>query len=252
MRILFFLLAAFNAYADDADTRAPFITTPDAVVERMLGLAGTQPSDLVMDLGSGDGRIVIAAARRFGARGIGIEIDQRLVERSRGHARDAGVAHAVEFVHGDVLRADISRATVVTVYLLPALLDKLKPKFLSELQPGARIVTHGFRMSGWTPDRADTVSLGDPHPDQGTRSSIYLWVVPAEVRGLWRGGGRELRVEQNYQEIEVAGARGARLTGRDISWQFEGAAFYGRVEGDRMEGELVMPDGRREALVLSR
>ena len=242
---------ALAALAED-DLRAPFITTPDTVVERMLELAGTQASDVVMDLGSGDGRIVITAARKFGARGVGIEIDRRLVEQSRGYAREAGVADAVEFIHGNVLTAELSPASVVTIYLLPGLLDKLKPRFMAELRPGTRIVTHGFRMSGWEPDRTDNVPLKEHHPGQGMLSKVYLWVVPAEVRGVWRGDGREVRINQNYQRIDVEGTTGAQLSGRVIAWQLKDARFTGTVEGDRMTGELVMPDGRRQTLVLSR
>src|ERR1700752_4009252 len=137
-------LAAFAGKADENDWRVPFITTPGDVVERMLELAGTRPGDLVLDLGSGDGRIVIAAARKFGARGLGIELDEKLVERSRHNARLAEVADRVSFVHGDVLVSDISRASVVTVYLLPSLLDRLQPRFVDELQPGTRIVSAAF------------------------------------------------------------------------------------------------------------
>jgi len=252
LRILFFLLAALNAYADDADTRAPFITTPEEVVERMLELAGTGPSDVVMDLGSGDGRIVIAAARKFGARGIGVELDRRLVEAARRNAQRAGVGERVRFVQDDVLTADLAPASVVTIYLLPGLIGKLQPRLLAELAPGTRIVAHAFGMSGWAPDRTETLRISEPHPGQGPESRLFLWVVPAQARGLWRGGGREVRIEQNHQQIDVAGAREARLSGRSISFDFADARFTGIVQGDAIAGELVKPDGRREALVLSR
>src|SRR5256885_2975340 len=132
------LALATAAHADENDWRVPFITTPGDVVERMLELAGTQSDDLVADLGSGDGRIVIAAARKYGARGLGIELDQKLVDESRENARKAGVADRVSFVQGDVLAADFSKASVVTVYLLPGLIGQLEPRFLSELKPGTR------------------------------------------------------------------------------------------------------------------
>jgi precorrin-6B methylase 2 len=242
----------FPAKADDANVRAPFITTPESVVERMLELAGTRPADVVMDLGSGDGRIVIAAAQKFGARGIGIELDRGLVEQSRRNAQLAKVADRVSFVHGDVLTADLSPASVVTVYLLPGLIGKLEPRFIYELKPGTRIVAHAFGMAGWKPDRTETLRIAAPHPGQGPESKLYLWVVPAEVRGLWRGDGRELRIAQNYQQIEIDGANEARLSGRNISWRLREARFTGVVEGDRMTGELVAADGRRQALALSR
>jgi precorrin-6B methylase 2 len=224
-------LAAFAGKADENDWRVPFITTPGDVVERMLELAGTRPGDLVADLGSGDGRIVIAAARKYGARGLGIELDGKLAETSRENARRAGVADRVTIVQGDVLTADFSAATVVTVYLLPDLIGRLEPRLL-QLKPGTRIVSHAFRMASWRPDRTQTMRVTQPHPGQGDESTFYLWVVPADVRGTWSGGGRRLRIEQNYQEIEVDGAAG-KLSGDDIAW----GGFRGRVQGERIVGD---------------
>jgi len=189
----------------------------------------------VIDLGSGDGRIVIAAAQKFGARGLGIELDAALVQKSREHARAANVAERASFVQGDVLVADISPATVVTVYLLPGLMGKLQSRFINELAPGTRIVSHEFTMAGWLPDRTETVRLKAPHRGQGNQSRLYLWVVPADVRGVWRGPDMRLRIEQSYQRIDVEGARAATLSGRDISWD----NFKGRVEGNRIVGELA-------------
>ncbi len=230
--------AAAAAQADEVEWRVPFITTPSEVVERMLELAGTGSGDLVVDLGSGDGRIVIIAAQKYGARGLGIELDQRLVEKSRANARAANVADRVTFVQGDVLASEISQATVVTVYLLPSLIGQLQPRFIGELKPGTRIVSHAFSMAGWKPDRKQTVRLAKPHPGQGDESTLYLWVVPADVRGVWRGGGQRLRIEQNYQEIDVEGATEASLSGSEISWIGKDMEFRGRVEGDRIVGDL--------------
>src|SRR5260370_4573745 len=158
------LAFATAAYADENDWRVPFITTPGEVVERMLELAGTRAGDLVADLGSGDGRIVIAAARKYGARGLGIELDAALAAASRKNAAAAGVADRVNIVQGDVLTADFSQASVVMVYLLPNLMSQLQPRFVSELKPGTRIVSHSFRMTGWRPDRADNIRIAHPHP----------------------------------------------------------------------------------------
>jgi len=248
LRIAFLLvvLVCLESSAEDGERRPPFISTPSDVVERMLQLAGTQPGDLVVDLGSGDGRIVIAAAQRFGARGLGIELDQKLLEKSRHNARLAKVADRVSFVHGDVLVSDISKASVVTVYLLPSLIDRLQPRFVDELQPGTRIVSHAFAMAGWKPDRAQTVRVTQPHPGQGDESTLYLWIVPAEARGLWQGGDLRLRIHQNYQDIEVEGTQAgkpvaisrATLTGSDIAWESASGRFRGRVEGGRILGEL--------------
>ena len=231
-------VAATLAQADENEWRPPFITTPPEVVERMLEMAGTRADDLVVDLGSGDGRIVIAAARKYGARGLGIELDGNLVRRSRENAEAARVADKVRFVEGDVLVADISQASVVTVYLLPELMGKLQARFIDELAPGTRIVSHAFGMAGWAPDASGTVKLTQRHPGQGDESTLHLWIVPANVRGVWRAPGLQLRIEQNYQQIDVEGASRARLSGREISWD----GFQGRVDGNRIVGELA---GRR-------
>src|SRR5512138_2171709 len=156
---LFLAACGCAVAAQDTEWRVPFISTPDEVVERMLALAGTRADDYVVDLGSGDGRIVIAAARRFGARGLGIELDDKLVQASRENARLAGVADRVSFIQGDVLLTDFSRASVVTVYLLPELIGKLQPLFIERLQPGTRIVSHAFGMAGWRPDRTETLPV---------------------------------------------------------------------------------------------
>jgi protein-L-isoaspartate O-methyltransferase len=231
---LLLALAASPPKADESEWRPPFITTPPEVVERMLELARVRPEDLVVDLGSGDGRIVIAAAQKFGARGLGIELDGALVHKSRDAARAARVSEKVNFIQGDVLVAGISEATVVTVYLLPALMAKLQARFIDELAPGTRIVSHAFAMAGWAPDRSETVRLKQRHRGQGDESTLHLWIVPADVRGVWRGAGTQVRIEQNYQRIEVDGAAG-RLTGRDIAW----SGFRGRVDGGRIVGELA-------------
>ena len=233
------LLLAGAARGENPEWRPPFITTPDDVVERMLRLAGTGPADLVVDLGSGDGRIVIAAARKFGARGLGIELDSRLVDVSRDNARRAQVSDRVSIIQGDVLVADFSKASVVTVYLLPSLIGQLQSRFIYELKPGTRIVSHAFGMAGWKPDRSETMRIKGRHPGQGDESTLHLWVVPADVRGTWQGGGWRLRIEQNYQVIDVEGASGASLSGTEISWISKGMEFRGRVEGDRIVGEIA-------------
>ena len=232
--LLVFAAAALPAFAENIEAPPPLITTPPQVVERMLALAGVGPGDLVVDLGSGDGRIVIAAAQKFGARGLGIELDAALVERSREHARKAKVADRVSFVQGDVLTAELSSASVVTVYLLPELMGRLQARFIDELAPGTRIVSHAFGMAGWIPDRSEAVRLTTRHPGQGDESTLHLWVVPAQVRGVWRAPGFEVRIEQNYQRIEVDGVP-AKISGRDIAWP----GFKGRVEGNRIVGELA-------------
>jgi len=254
-----------TARAQDLDRKPPFVTTPLEVVDRMLRLAQTGPQDIVIDLGSGDGRIVIAAARDFGAQALGVELDSALVELARERARATGVAARAAFEHGDALHADVSRATVVTTYLLPGLMERLRPKLLAELPPGARIVSHAFVMSGWRPDRSETVRVLSPHPGQGETSNLHLWIVPAQARGQWRSsgssraGGWRIRIEQNHQEITLEGSADgaplefdqATLTGREIAWRVRGARFRGRVEGERIVGELASAE-RTLPLVLER
>jgi SAM-dependent methyltransferase len=232
--VLSLLVCCGAAFPQEAEKLAPYYPTPLTIVEKMLDLGGLKAGEKMFDLGSGDGRIVIMAAKKFGARGLGIELDQRLVDKSRDNARAAGVAERVSFVQGDVLTADISKASVVTVYLLPGLIGELQQRFTGELRPGTRIVSHAFGMTGWAPDKTGMVRLSHAHRGQGDESRLYLWIVPAEVRGVWQGDGRRVSIEQNYQAIEVDGVSG-RLSGNDISW----GQFRGRVDGDRMTGEMA-------------
>jgi SAM-dependent methyltransferase len=242
------LLLASLAGAQEGRIEVPFIPTPPEVVAAMLEFARTGPQDFVIDLGSGDGRIVIHAAKAHGARGLGVDIDADLVTRATAEAARAGVADRVRFVVEDALRTDLSGATVVTTYLLPFLLDALEPRMLAQLRPGARIVTHRFPLTYWPHDEARTVRLERPHPNQGDASRIYLYVVPAQARGTWRAeGGWELRVQQNFQRIDVQAARGgrrldvtaARLAGERIELSGPELSFSGRVAGERIEGELA-------------
>jgi SAM-dependent methyltransferase len=149
-----------------------FVPTPPAVVHAMLEVATVTPDDLVMDLGSGDGRVVIAAARDFGATAIGIEIDAELIEQARENAREAGVADRVQFLQQDLFQADISKASVVTLYLMPMLNLKLRPRLFRSLQPGTRVVSHAFDMGDWKPDKELVV--------EGRH--VYLWVVPPDAK----------------------------------------------------------------------
>jgi SAM-dependent methyltransferase len=157
--------------ADTADTDVPYVPTPPEVVTRMLEMADVSEDDVVYDLGSGDGRIVIAAAKQFGARGVGIEIDPARIEEARQNAEDAGVADQVEFRQQDLFEADISEATAVTLYLLPTVNLKLRPILFEQLAPGTPVVSHDFDMDDWEPEK--TVDVGS--------SRIYRWTIPAEV-----------------------------------------------------------------------
>ncbi len=248
-----------SAAAQGRLPRAPFVTTPDEVVERMLALAGTGADDFVIDLGSGDGRIVIAAAAKFGAKGLGVELNPDLVAKSRENALQAGVAERARFELRNALSADLSRATVVTIYLLPQLVDALQPNLLYKMQPGARVVTHAFAMKSWKPDRAETVHLNARHPGQGDDSLIFLWIVPAQARGEWQAGDLQLRIRQNFQEIQVEGqlqgralqVTQARLEGTAISFSGADFSYRGQVAGNRITGELSR-DGVAAPLVLEK
>jgi SAM-dependent methyltransferase len=151
----------------------PFVPTPPEVIDRMLELAGVKANDVVYDVGSGDGRIVIRAAKRYGVRAVGIEIDRELVESSRAKARAEGVEYLVDFRREDALTADLTEASVVTLYMMPEFNAKLGPK-LRQLKSGARVVAHDFGIEGWAPTRVEKVSGGDSYHTH----TIYLWKVP--------------------------------------------------------------------------
>lgn len=155
----------------DLDSDVPFVESPQPVVDSMLALAGVSKTDVVYDLGSGDGRIPITAARTFGARGVGIEIKPELVKKARANAEQAGVADRVDFRQGDLFEADLSDATVVTLYLLPSVNMKLRPKLFRDLEPGTRVVSHDFDMNEWEPDTTIDVN--------GSR--LFLWTIPEET-----------------------------------------------------------------------
>lgn len=157
--------------------RAPFVATPPDVVNRMLALARVGASDVVYDLGCGDGRIVIAAARIYGARGVGVDIDPARIDEARENARQAGVEHLVTFRLEDARQTDVSEATVVTLYLVSALNVQLRPRLTAQLRPGARIVSHNFPMGDWEPDRVDVFRSAD-----GQTRTLYLWHADGRAR----------------------------------------------------------------------
>ena len=172
--------AAVLAQAQSGE-EVPFITSPDNVTLEMLRLANVGPGDHVIDLGSGDGRIVILAAKRFGATGLGVEIDPRLVEQSRRNAHEAGVADRVEFRVQDLFQTDLSRATVITMYLLPEINMQLRPRLLA-LKPGTRIVSHDWDLGDWKPDVSTVVPVPDKKVGLEKSSRVHLWVVPPRPR----------------------------------------------------------------------
>jgi len=198
----------------------PFITTPDHVTVALLELAGVGPRDHVIDLGSGDGRIAITAAQRFGARGLGVEIVPELVARSIANARLAGVSERASFRTQDLFDTDLAPATVVTRYLLPEVNLALRPRLLA-LAPGTRIVSHDWDLGDWRPDRTLTLAVPEKTIGLEKLSRLHLWTVPARVDGLWCGAaGAALRVVQRYQEITLTWTQGA-----------EQQAYSGRIDG---------------------
>ena len=230
-----------------------WVPTPDDVVERMLRMAQVTANDYVVDLGAGDGKIAIAAAKKFGARAMGIEFNPEMARHAQRNAEKAGVAGKARIVQGDIFVTDFSQATVVTMYLLPALNLKLRPQILA-MRPGTRIVSHSFSMDDW---EADEVSSLD-----GRRA--YFWVVPAGVGGNWTlelagGGGAdklEMTLEQRYQKLEgtvalgplTGGLREPKLNGLHISFAYVDnrgvrREFSGRVSGSRMEGAFRGDNG---------
>ena len=170
--------AVMSAAVDDQrPTLAPYIPTPQDVVDRMLEVAQVTNKDTVFDLGCGDGRVAITAAKKYGARGVGIDIDKDRISESKRNARDAGVAPLVRFEQGDILNADVSTATVVTLYLVSSANLKLRPILTKQLQPGARIVSHSFGMGDWQPDKVDKFTDA-----RGDERVIYLWRADGKVR----------------------------------------------------------------------
>jgi hypothetical protein len=237
----------------------PYIRTPQAVVDKMLDLAEVGPDDFLIDLGSGDGRIVITAALKRGARGFGVELDPSLVDASNETARKAGVADRAQFFARDLFETDFREATVLTMYLLPAVNLELRPRILSQLRPGTRVVSHDWDMGEWQPD-AKVVLEGLKKPVMPVQAStVYLWIVPAKVAGNWKIELEEAKPEpmeieftQRFQEISGVAKRtlgrtllqSAHLRGAEIRFAVIDETrrpsvpvrFFGRIYGDSMEG----------------
>jgi SAM-dependent methyltransferase len=248
-------LALLGTIEPTSSARAPdvhFIATPQYVVNEMLELAGTNQTDVVYDLGCGDGRFVITAAKNFGARGVGIDIDPERIREGRLNARKAGVNDRVTFHEQDLFATDISPATIVALYLLPELNLSLRPRLFKQLKPGTRIVSHDFDMGDWKPDVVE--QLGE--------STYYYWVLPADVKGRWnisapalgKDGEYTVEVVQNFQEIQAtlltkqdnASISQAKIKGDTVSFFLgkglgrnkTGMFFKGRVTGNTISGNV--------------
>ena len=216
-----------------------WVPTPQSLVDKMLDMGKVTAKDYVIDLGSGDGRTVITAAKR-GAKALGIEYNPDMVELSKRNAAKEGVSDKASFVKADLFESDFSQATVITMFLLPDINLKLRPKILN-LKPGTRIVSNSFTMGDWSSD--ETVNVKDSCASYCT---AYLWIVPAKVEGVWRLNDGELTLKQTYQMISGSLKRGngtvqianGKLNGDQIIFNAAGALYTGRVTANGMEGTI--------------
>jgi precorrin-6B methylase 2 len=224
-----------------------WVPTPQELVDTMLSIAGVTPDDIVVDLGSGDGRTVITAARR-GAHAIGVEYNPDMVELSRKNAEIAGVSDKTEFIEADLFEYDLSKATVITMFLLPEINLKLRPKLL-DLKPGTRVVSNTFTMAEWEPDYEVTTQ-----DNWNSWNTALLWIIPAKVAGEWKLGEDILTINQQFQMISGKLVRGAknsiikdgRLRGDGITFKIDDRIYTGRVSGNKMEGIVSDSSGEKK------
>jgi hypothetical protein len=249
--------AALAADLQPSKDAGPYVPSPQSVVSDMLRYAEVGADDFLIDLGSGDGRIVLTAAKLFGARGFGVEIKENLVKRANEAAHKEGLADRVKFVKQDLFKTDISKATVITMYLLPDTVNLLKDKFLSELRPGTRIVSHDYPLTGWIPEKYVQMDLEDKIQISGvTTTLIYLYVVPAKVAGRWNAqmppalSRQPATLQLRQQLTRVSGSavldgkevplEDVKLRGDRLSFKLAGrkGEFTGQVKGGSIEGSL--------------
>ncbi len=226
----------FKPHVGQAGKDVIWVPTPKSLVMKMLKMADVKPSDYLIDLGSGDGITVITAASEFGVRALGIEYNPDMVELARRNAQQEGVSGRAEFVRGDIFKTDFSKATVLTMYLLPYLNLKLRPTILN-MKPGTRVVSHAFTMDDWAPDQTASTE----------GRTAYLWIVPAKVEGKWKLDKGSVEIKQKFQEIEgvftTPGGMTWRLThtslrGNRISFTAGSASYTGHVSGPVMQGSM--------------
>lgn len=216
----------------------PYVPTPQVVVDRMLELGKVDGDDYVIDLGSGDGRIAVTAASRYGARAMGVDLNPQRIAEANENAKKAGVTDKVEFKNQDLFDTPIGEASVLTMYLLPSVNMQLRPRILSELEPGTRVVSHAFSMEDWEAD----------HQEKVDGRTVYLWIVPAQVGGSWKVSGNqnfELELEQQFQKLQGTAKMGdktldvedGKLEGKRITFTVNGTTYNGRVEDQKMTGD---------------
>ncbi len=234
----------------------PYVPTPPEVVAQMLALVAPTKNDVLYDLGSGDGRIVITAAQRFGLRGLGVDLDPDRIQEANANAKQAGVTDRVRFLRQDLYKTDLRPATIVTLYLLPRVNIELRPRLFEQLRPGTRVVSHAFSMEDWEPDSVVTVNR-----NEGIGSAtVYYWVIPAQVAGTWtvttpEGRRYPVKVQQQFQKFTgnaTVGGRSAelanpKLVGNQISFTLTDSVngrlvtrqFSGRVTGNTIKGNVA-------------
>ncbi len=262
-------ISCITGYSQERKPDIYYVPTPEEVVIKMLQMAKVTQNDIVYDLGCGDGRVVITAAKVFGARGVGVDIDPVRIKESNENARKVGVTDRVKFIEQDLFKTDISEATVVSLYLQRELNLRLRPKLLRELRPGTRIVSHEFDMDDWKPDNMGTVPNVKLYYKPNTavkNTNYYYWVIPADIAGTWRwtmatSTGEQdyaLRLVQKFQEISGGvGVKGqkatiadARLVGDQLSFTLRNNTkkeeavmwFSGRITGDTIQGLVEFQD----------
>jgi SAM-dependent methyltransferase len=259
LRLLPVAVFCFQA-ASAGGSDVPYVPTPMNVVDAMLSLGGVGPGDFLIDLGSGDGRILIRAATRFGVRGFGVDLDDSLVAMARAAAEKAGVGDKVKFEARNLFDTDLGQATVITAYLLNSVNLRLRPQLFAQLKPGTRIVTHDFDFGAWEPDQKITIDV----PDKAygpPRSDIMLWVIPADFSGVWQwtlpGGDvrHEASLSQKFQVLYGRAVTGrqpalladARIRGDTVSFTLGSAGgvqrYSGRISGNTISGEVSLPGG---------
>lgn len=231
---------AFEPEVGQAGKDVVWVPTAQALVDRMLDMAKLTAKDIHFDLGSGDGRTVITAAKR-GATATGVEYNPDMVELSRRNLAKEKIAGKATFIQGDIFETDFSQATVITLFLLPELNVKLRPKILA-MKPGTRVVSNSFTMGDWKSDESQTASK-----ECSSYCTAYLWIVPAKVDGIWKSGKEEIKFAQEYQMVhgsvgsggKLAPVLNGRLRGEDISFTAGDGRYAGKVSGDRIEGTVT-------------
>ena len=255
-----------SATAQDGRGDVVYVPTPQVVVDEMLRMAKVSAADFIIDLGSGDGRIIITAAKQYGARGFGVDLDTYLLKIANANAKKEGVSDRASFVEQNLFETDLSRATVITSYLLPEMNQKLRPKLLA-LKPGTRVVAHDYAMGDWEPDEEKTLLVPEKVVGDPGKSYVYSWIIPALAAGRWESQiavsakpvSYQFNLEQNFQVVHGTVRVGdrdiklpqIRLAGEQIAFKVDVPVagkpvthqFRGRISGGAIDGSVTVNDG---------